>query len=127
MLEYWMQVELYRAAETGNAGAWKYLGEYEQPYYTTIPRSGCKSNTKWVDMVLAEPLLQSPRRIAWIELKDVGRSKLTLAANLKGVGHDLAALYTLLPQKTKEIWLNPLPHAIDRGRLDEWSPVRYMA
>jgi len=121
MLEYWMQVELYRAVEAGHAGGWRYLGEYEQPYYTKIPRSGRKYNTKWVDMVLAELNLDSPGRVVWIELKDVGRSEHTLEPNLKGLGRDLAALYTLNPIKTKEIWMNPPPHAVDKGRQEEWN------
>ena len=37
------------------------------------------------------------------------------------MGHDLAALWALNPTKTKELWLNPLPHSIDRGRLNEWN------
>jgi hypothetical protein len=46
MLEYWFQVELYRAIESAKAGAWRHLGRYEQPYYTNLPRSGSKTNTK---------------------------------------------------------------------------------
>lgn len=121
MLEYWLQVELYRAVEAGAAGAWRHLGDYEQPYSTDQPRSGSKTNTKWVDLVLAEPALDAPDRITWIELKDVGRSADTLEANAKGLGQDLAALWSLRPLETQQIWLNPPPHVIDAGRLPEWK------
>lgn len=121
MLEYWMQVELFRSVMKGNAGLWKYLGEYEQPYYTDMPKSGAKHNIKWVDMVLAEPSLESPHRIVWIELKDIGRSKHTFETNLKGLGQDLATLYRLRPARTKEIWLNPPAHVVDKGRQPEWD------
>jgi len=36
MLEYWLQVELYRAVENGAATTWRHLGEYEQPYFTDL-------------------------------------------------------------------------------------------
>jgi hypothetical protein len=121
MLEYWVQVELYRAIEAGTAGAWRSLGEYEQPYFTDLPRSGSKTNTKWVDLVIAEPTLDSPTRIAWIELKDIGRSHRTLAANAKGLGNDFAALWSLRPLQTQQTWLNPPDHVIDRWRLSEWN------
>lgn len=121
MLEYWVQVELYRAIEAGTAGAWRSLGEYEQPYFTELPRSGSKTNTKWVDLVIAEPSLDSPSRIAWIELKDIGRNHHTLVANSKGLGNDFAALWSLRPLQTQQTWLNPPGHAIDRGRLPEWN------
>lgn len=123
MLEYWMQVELYRAIEAGKAGQWKYLGEYEQPYYTDMPRSGSKYNTKWVDMVVVEPSIQKPKRIVWIELKDIGRNKRTFKANLKGLGQDLAALWRLRVKETKQIWLNPPPHAVDKSRETEWRSL----
>jgi len=121
MLEYWLQVELYRAVEAGAAGAWRYLGEYEQPYFTDQPNSGSKTKTKWIDLVFALPPLNSPDRIVWIELKDVGRSAHTLVPNAKGLGYDLAALWSLRPLETQQTWLNPPPHAIDRGRLPEWN------
>lgn len=121
MLEYWLQVELYRAVEAGAAGVWRHLGEYEQPYFTDTPRSGSKTHTKWIDLVLAEPTLEEPHRIAWIELKDLGRSAHTIVANARGLGHDLAALWSLRPAETQETWLNPPAHVIDRGRLSEWG------
>jgi hypothetical protein len=74
MIEYWMQVELFRAVESNHCGAWRHLGAFEQPYYTYIPRSGSKYNVKWIDLVFAEPKLNEPERIVWIELKDIGRS-----------------------------------------------------
>jgi hypothetical protein len=121
MLEYWLQIELYRAVEAGAAGAWRHLGAYEQPYFTNQPTSGSKTKTKWIDLVLAVPTLESPDRIVWIELKDVGRSAHTLVSNAKGLGSDLAALWSLRPLETQQTWLDPPSHAIDRGRLLEWN------
>lgn len=121
MLEYWFQVEIYRAVEAGAAGNWRCLGEYEQPYFTDNPISGSKTKTKWIDLVLATPPLNAPERIVWIELKDVGRSTNTIVKNAKGLGHDLAALWSLRPIETQQTWLNPPPHAIDRGRIAEWN------
>ena len=125
MLEYWLQVELYRAVENGAAATWRHLGEYEQPYFTDFPRSGSKTNTKWVDLVLAEPSLDKPSRIVWIELKDMGRSAHTVLANAKGLGHDLASLWSLRPLETQQIWLDPPAHVIDRGRLQEWEKYAF--
>lgn len=116
-----MQAELYRAAETGKAGAWRHLGEHEQPYYTAMPVSGSKKNVKWVDLVLAEPKLESPEEIVWIELKDIGRNSSTLKNNIKGLGQDLAALYRLDPKKTMDIWADPPFYVIDKGRKNEWD------
>ena len=48
MLEYWMQVELYRAIESSQAGNWRHFGNYEQPYHTNCPRSGSKNPIKYV-------------------------------------------------------------------------------
>ncbi len=121
MLEYWLQVELYRAVEAGAAPPWRHLGEYEQPYFTGQPNSGSKTNTKWIDLVFAVPPLNSPNRIVWVELKDGGRSAHTLVSNSKSLGYDLAALWSLCPIETQQMWLNPPPHIIDRGRLSEWS------
>jgi len=87
----------------------------------TFPRSGSKTNTKWVDLVLAEPSLDNPSRIVWIELKDMGRSAHTVIANAKGLGHDLAALWSLRPLETQQMWLDPPAHVTDRGRLQEWE------
>jgi len=116
-----MQGELYRSLEKGTAGIWKHLGEHEQPYYTTLPRSGSKYNTKWVDLVLAEPSLERPARIVWVELKDIGRSEHRLMANASGLGQDLAALYRLDPRLTQDLWLRPPPHIVDIGRKTEWD------
>jgi len=121
MLEYWFQVELFRLAKQGRAGAWHHIGNFEHPYHTDLPRSGSKTKTKWIDLVLAEPSPSQPNTIVWIELKDIGRSKNTVVSNAKGLGHDLAALWALSPTKTKDLWLNPQPHSIDRGRLEEWN------
>ena len=74
-----------------------------------------------MDLVIAEPPLQSPSRIVWIELKDIGRSHHTLLANAKGLGNDFAALWSLRPLETQQTWLNPPDHAVDRGRLPEWD------
>lgn len=123
MIEYWMQVELFRAVESNHGGAWRHLGAFEQPYYTNIPRSGSKYNVKWIDLVFAEPKLNEPERIVWIELKDIGRSPHTLISNARGLGQDLSALYTIDPLKTKEIWLNPPEHVVDRGRTEEWGEL----
>jgi hypothetical protein len=121
MLEYWLQVELYRAMEDGTGGVWRHLGEYEQPYFTDQPNSGSKTKTKWIDLIFATPPLNLPDRIVWIELKDIGRSSHTIVTNAKGLGYDLAALWSLCPVETQQLWLNPPPHAIDRGRLTEWN------
>ena len=121
MLEYWFQVEIFRLTQLGLAGAWCHVGHYEQPYHTELPHSGSKTKTKWIDLILARPVPENPDAVIWVELKDIGRSKTTTANNAKGLGHDLAALWALNPTKTKELWLNPLPHSIDRGRLDEWN------
>jgi hypothetical protein len=121
MLEYWMQVELFRATQNGNAGQWSYLGTFEQPYYTNSPRSGSKYNIKWVDLVLAEPYVENPSRIAWIELKDIGRSHHRLMSNASGLGQDLAALAMLDPEKTIEVWQKPPEHIADLGRHEEWK------
>jgi hypothetical protein len=120
MLEYWMQVELYRAIQSGTGGSWRHIGDYEHPYFTDHPKSGAKTNTKWIDLLLGEPEAASPNSVAWIELKDIGRSELTAPQNIRGLGDDFAALWTLRPKLTKEIWDEPPPHAIDRGRLKEW-------
>ncbi len=121
MLEYWMQVELFRAAQNGDAGQWRHLGTYEQPYYTNSPRSGSKFNIKWVDLVLAEPDFVNPSRIAWIELKDIGRSPHRLKSNAASLGQDLAALSMIDPLRTSEVWQNPPEHVVDRGRHEEWG------
>lgn len=121
MLEYWVQVELYRAIQAGAAGSWRHVGEYEQPYHTVLPRPGSKSKTKWIDLVVAEPVPENPRRITWIELKDIGRSQHTLKSNARGLGYDLAAVFTINPSLTRKIWENPGIYDIDRGRLSEWQ------
>lgn len=123
MIEYWMQVELYRAVESGDSGEWRHYGNFEQPYYTTIPRSGSRYNIKWIDLAFASPTLNEPEKIVWIELKDIGRSPHTLVYNARGLGQDLSALYTIDPIKTKEVWLNPPKHVLDKGRTDEWSEL----
>lgn len=86
-----------------------------------MPHSGSKYNTKWVDLLFGESENGIPRRVEWIELKDIGRSARTMTSNLKGVGHDLAALYTLRVSETKQLWLNPPAHIVDRGRQEEWN------
>lgn len=123
MVEYWFQVELYRAVEAGQAGDWRYVGSYEHPYQTEFPRSGSKTKTKWIDLVLAAPDIRAPNRVVWIELKDLGRSESTALKNAKGLGHDLAALWACDPVATRELWLNPAPHSLDRGRADEWTAL----
>lgn len=121
MVEYWFQVELYRAAQSGKAGAWQHIGNYEHPYHTNLPRSGSKTNTKWIDLVFAESRPESPSKVVWCELKDLGRSQGTAENNAKGLGHDLGALWAIDPKQTKELWLNPMPHSLDRGRQNEWN------
>lgn len=74
-----------------------------------------------MDLVLAEPSLEKPERIVWMELKDIGRSDHTLMINAKGLGQDLAALWSLRPVQTRDTWLNPPPHVVDRGRIPEWQ------
>ena len=101
MVEYWMQVELYRAIEQDNASQWRHFGDFEQPYYTAILRSGSKYNVKWVDLVFAKPELKHPEQILWVELKDIGRSSHTVVANSRGLGQDLSALNSV-PLKFKK-------------------------
>ena len=108
MLEYWMQVELYRAVQSGYAGKWKHLGDHEQPYFTMLPRTGSKYNTKWVDLVFAEPSLKQPRQIVWIELKDIGRSQHRLQANASGLGQDLSRTSQSRSRKDTGIMVCPI-------------------
>lgn len=120
MLEYWFQVELFRAVQSGKAGAWQHVGNFEHPYHTNHPRSGSKTNTKWIDLVFAEPGPEGPKKVVWCELKDIGRSQGTVENNAKNLGNDLAALWSIDPERTRDLWLNPQPHSMDRGRLEEW-------
>lgn len=118
MLEYWFQVELYRAVSQGYAGDWDHLGDYEQPYFTRAPRA--KSNTKWIDLVFRSPREGPVERTLWIELKDLGRNANTLRINATGLGKDLAALRGIDRDKTLHQWTNPPAMAVDRGRLAAW-------
>lgn len=117
MLEYWAQVKFYRAVQDGRAGNWEHLDFYEQPYFTSNPRSGSKSDIKFIDLVFIPP---QPERTIWIELKDLGRSPERLRDNAIGLGHDLAALYGLDPEQTKVVWLDSSLHVVDKGRTGEW-------
>ena len=121
MVEYWIQVELFRAIQSGGAPDWHHIGDFEHPYHTDLPKSGSKTNTKWIDLVFSNPNPQKPEKVVWCELKDLGRSRDTAKNNAKGLGNDLAALWALDPLKTMELWLNPPPHSMDRGRLQEWN------
>lgn len=121
MVEYWIQVELFRAVQSGSAPDWHHIGDFEHPYYTGLPKSGSKTNTKWIDLVFSRPNPKTPETVVWCELKDLGRSRATAKSNAKGLGIDLAALWALDPIKTKELWLNPPAHSKDRGRLLEWN------
>lgn len=122
MLEYWMQVELYRAIQAGQADPWRHIGDYEHPYHTGMPLSGSKTQTKWIDLVLAEPSLETPESVVWIELKDIGRNEATTLNKAKSLGHDLAALWSLDPQITKDIWLKPNTNVMSKDRFNkEWS------
>ena len=121
MLEYWFQVEIYRSVQAGLAGQWHHIGNYEQPYHTEFPRSGSKTKTKWIDLVFARPNPDNPEAVVWVELKDVGRNEKTAANNVKGLGDDLAALRAMKITATKELWLQPQPQSMDRGRLEEWN------
>lgn len=121
MTEYWFQVELFRAAQSGQAGCWQHIGNFEHPYYTAIPKSGSKSNTKWIDLVFGDLKTDRPEIFLWCELKDLGRSPGTAKQNVRGLGADLAALWALDVKKTKDLWLNPSAYSMDRGRLAEWN------
>jgi hypothetical protein len=118
MLEYWFQVELYRAVSQGYAGDWDHLGDYEQPYFTRVPRA--KSNTKWIDLVFRSPRDGPVEQALWIELKDLGRNANTLRINAIGLGKDLAALRGIDREETLRQWKNPPPMAVDRGRMAAW-------
>ena len=121
MLEYWMQVELFRAVRLKKAAEWRHLGDYEQPYVTRIP--GAKSETKWVDLLFGREIGGVLDRLLWIELKDIGRDARTVAANARGVGRDLAALWSIDKVATLEQWRTPPPRAVDRGRLEQWQEL----
>jgi hypothetical protein len=118
MLEYWVQVELYRAVQLNQAGAWRHLGDYEQPCVTQIPRA--KSETKWVDLILARERDGRVERVVWVELKDLGRNPQTAGINALGLGKDLAALWGIDKAATIEQWRKPPARAVDRGRLHHW-------
>ena len=121
MLEYWVQVELYRAVQLNQAGTWRHLGDYEQPCVTRIPRA--KSETKWVDLVLARERDARVERLFWLELKDLGRNPQTADINALGLGKDLAALWGIDKPATIEQWRKPPARAVDRGRLHHWSQL----
>ena len=121
MLEYWVQVELYRAVQLNQAGTWRHLGDYEQPCVTRIPRA--KSETKWVDLVLARERDARVERVFWLELKDLGRNPQTADINALGLGKDLAALWSIDKAATIEQWRKPPARAVDRGRLYHWSQL----
>ena len=122
MLEYWMQVELYRAIQSDRAGPWRHIGDYEHPYHTEMPLSRSKTKTKWIDLVLAEPSVETPESVVWIELKDIGRNAANTLKKVKDLGEDLAALWSLDPQITKTYWLKPHTSVVSKDRFDkEWS------
>lgn len=121
MLEHWMQPELYRAAELGNAGSWRHLGEGEQPYYTAQPRKTSAFEVKWIDLVFAQPNLEKPKQIIWFELKHIGRSQERLKTNAADLGNDTAALYTLDPVKTRDVWLNPPTSVKNASKVELWN------
>lgn len=122
MLEYWVQCELYRAIQTGQAGTRQHLGQYEQPYCTALPVLG-KYKWKWADLVVAEPNLKQAERIIWIELKDTGRSEERLRDNSRGLGRDAAALYALDSKETINGWRKSPEHVKDKGRREEWMEL----
>ena len=121
MLEYWAQVELFRALERGQADGWRHLGDFEQPYFTHAPLSGSKTNYKWADLVCAKQGTPALERIAWVELKDLGRNPQTLANNARGVGQDLAALFEIDPEQTRLAWEHPPDDVVDQGRTSQWA------
>lgn len=87
------------------------------------PFLNSESLTRWVDLVFVSPNLEKPKRIIWIELKDLGRSTDRIISNAKGLGHDLAALYHLNTVETKRVWMTPPPHVVDKGRKQEWHEL----
>lgn len=115
MLEYWFQVELWRAVKLGTAGEWKSMGGFEHPYYTHFKKGNAKINWKWIDLAFAEPNLEQPRRIVWLELKDLGRPGIRLIPNSQGVGRDLAALVGLDIEETLKGWGNPTDYIKDNN------------
>ncbi len=42
-------------------------------------------------------------------------------AKAQGLGHDLAALWSLRPLETQQLWFNPPAHVFDHGPLQEWK------
>src|SRR5574341_615012 len=124
MAEGWEQVELFRAFATRRAGVWINLGEYEQPYSTDLPRPSRNHDPKWVDLNVVLPEVDRPW-IGWIELKDLGRNRDTLANNARGLGYDLAALYGLNLVRTGKLWeqYGRPDKTIDKGRWEEWKQL----
>lgn len=123
MLEYWFQCEIYRAVLTSDSVAWMPLGHYEQPYYTHFPRSGSKTNTKWVDLGFVETV-NNPQTVVWLELKDLGRSPHTVRTNAANFGLDLAALVGLDVERTVRNLRDPPGNTIkDKARAEEWLIV----
>lgn len=120
MLEYWVQVELYRAIQSGKAGKWRHVGEGEPPYFTSFPR-GRKIMWCWADLLIAEPDVYSPQRVIWIELKDLGRSPERLLPNARMAGRDLAALVGLDVRKTADGWKSPSLDIMNKGQVSEWK------
>jgi len=123
MLEYWLQVELFFSLRSGELRSWDHYGSFEQPYYTHAPRSGSKTNFKWVDLLAASPSSSAPERLLWLELKDLGRSPSRLPTNAWGMGKDMVALRDLDPRETYRAWRDP-PYVLrDAARVAEWMAL----
>jgi len=120
MLEYWIQVEIYRNLLEEDWVSWKPVGDYEQPYYTRNPHLGSKSNWKWADLVIWRKR-NGKNEMLWFELKDLGRSKERLDDNIKQVAFDTVALKGFDAFKTLEGWLEPPEVIRDKGRIKEWK------
>ena len=71
-IEYWFQVELYRAIQSGSAGPWRHLGTYEQPYRQSAIKT--KTGWKWADFVLVRDQDDGQRKDLWEEPKGRGRA-----------------------------------------------------
>jgi hypothetical protein len=120
MLEYWMQAELYRAIRDGGVDGWDHFGGYEQPYVTKYRPKGNKSDWKWADLLLSDRD-ESPTKLVWFELKDLGRNDRRLPMNARSVGVDLAALIGLRPDATSHGWRETDPHITNKPRNGWWA------
>lgn len=121
MLEYWLQVELFRSLNRLIFDDFKAEGTYEIPYVTSYsPRNREKIGVKWSDLLAIN---RKESLAIWFELKDLGRSVNRLEYNAKGVGKDLVSLYKLSWKETLNELRNPRVTSKDVNRKEEFLKV----